>query len=183
MRSAISPRDGVLPGDRERQRDVLAHVEERDQVEGLEDEPGPVAAQPRGAVVGELADDLALEDDLAARGPVEAAEQLQERALAAARRAHERDELTGGHGQGDAAQRVDGRLAERVRLGQVAAFEDRAGRDGRGAGHGHGLSGGAVGPAGVELRGHVCLGAERSGGVTIAVRRRVGRSPDGPGSG
>ena len=53
---------GVLAGDRERQRDVLADVEQRDQVERLEDEAGPLAAQPRRLVVGEVADDLALED-------------------------------------------------------------------------------------------------------------------------
>ena len=36
---------GVLAGDRERQGDVLGDVEERDQVERLEDEAGPVAPE------------------------------------------------------------------------------------------------------------------------------------------
>ena len=46
----------VVAGDRERQRDVLGDVEQRDEVERLEDEAGPVAAQPGRLVVGELAD-------------------------------------------------------------------------------------------------------------------------------
>jgi hypothetical protein len=71
----------VLPSDRERQGDVLGDVEEGDQVERLEDEPGPVAAQPRGPIVGQLADDLAIEDDVARGRAVEAAEELEQRAL------------------------------------------------------------------------------------------------------
>ena len=43
----------VAAGDRERQRDVLDDVEQRDQVERLEDEPGPVTAQSRRIVVGQ----------------------------------------------------------------------------------------------------------------------------------
>ena len=124
-RSGSSPRRRVLAGDREGQPDVLGHVEQRDQVERLEDEARPVATQSRGAVVGQAADDLALEHDVAGRRPVEAAEQLEQRALAAARRAHERDEFAGGDRQGDAAERVDGRLAERVALREVACLEDR----------------------------------------------------------
>ena len=124
-RSASSPRLGIEPGDRERQADVLADVQERDEVERLEDEAGPVAAQARGLVVVEGADRLALEEDLAGRRPVEAAEELEERALAAARRTHQGDELAGRHGQGHAAQGLDGRLAEGIGLGQVARLEDR----------------------------------------------------------
>ncbi len=60
--------------------------------------------------------------------PIEPAEQLQERALATARRTHERDELAGLDGQGDAAQGVDGRLAERIGLREVAGLEDGAAR-------------------------------------------------------
>ena len=55
--------------------------------------------------------DVAVEDDLAAGRPVEPAEQLEERALARAGGAHQRDELAGLDGQRDAAQRVDGGLA------------------------------------------------------------------------
>ncbi len=115
----------VVPGDRERQRDVLPDVEERDQVERLEDEAGPIAAQLRGGVVGQLADRFALERDRACGGPIEATEELEEGALAGPRRAHEGDELALGDGQGDAAQRVDGRRPEAIPLGEVARLEDR----------------------------------------------------------
>ena len=118
MRSASSPFGRVLAGDRERQRDVLGDVEQRDQVERLEDEAGPVAAQAGRLVVGQLADDLALEDDLAGRRLVEPAEQLEERGLARARRAHQGDELAGLDRQRDAAQGLDAGSAERVGLGQ-----------------------------------------------------------------
>ena len=46
---------GLAPGDRERQQDVLLGVEHRQQVEGLEDEADPVAAQLRQLAVVELA--------------------------------------------------------------------------------------------------------------------------------
>ena len=82
-------------------------VEQRDQVERLEDEAGPVATQAGRLVVGQLADGLALEDDLARRRPVEPAEDLEEGRLARAGRAHQGDELAGLDRQRDAAQRLD----------------------------------------------------------------------------
>src|SRR5438445_546772 len=66
---------GVDPRDRERQGDVLGDVEQRDEVERLEDEPGPIAAELRGRVVAEPADRLALEDHLARRRTIETAEE------------------------------------------------------------------------------------------------------------
>ena len=61
IRSASSPFFVSWPGDRERQRDVLGDVEERDQVERLEDEAGPIATEAGRVVIRELADRLALE--------------------------------------------------------------------------------------------------------------------------
>ena len=43
----------VAAGDGEGQRHVLGDVEERDEVEGLEDEPGPLAPEAGGCLVGE----------------------------------------------------------------------------------------------------------------------------------
>ena len=54
----------VATGDRERQGHVFDDVQQRDEVERLEDEPRPVAPQPRGLVVGQLAEILAFERDL-----------------------------------------------------------------------------------------------------------------------
>src|SRR5439155_15838221 len=112
-------------GDRERQADILGDVQERDKVKELEDEPGAVAPEPGRRLVSEAADHLALEDHLAARRPVEPAEQLEERALARSRRAHEGDELALLDRQGDAAQRLDRRFAQSIALREVAGLEDR----------------------------------------------------------
>ena len=53
------------------------------------------AAELRRLVVAEVAHDGAVEDDLAGRRAVEAAEEVEQRALAGARRAHDGDELAG----------------------------------------------------------------------------------------
>ena len=65
--------------------------------------PGLRPAQLRRRVVAEAADDRPVEDDLARRRAVEAAEQVEERALARARRPHDGDELAGLDRQRDAA--------------------------------------------------------------------------------
>ena len=57
----------IHAGDGERQRHVLVDVEERDQVEELEDEAGLLAPQAGGLGIAQVADDLAVEHDLAAR--------------------------------------------------------------------------------------------------------------------
>src|SRR4029078_4758365 len=79
---------GVLraAGDGERQLDVLADAEQRDQVERLEHDAGPLAAKLRRLRIGQVADVGALEHDRAARRLVEAAQELEESGLARARR-------------------------------------------------------------------------------------------------
>ena len=54
MRSRELALGRVLAGDRERQGDVLDDVQQRDQVERLEDEAGPLAAEPGRLVVGQV---------------------------------------------------------------------------------------------------------------------------------
>ena len=119
----LAPRR-IGAGDGERQADVLGDIEQRDQVERLEDEPRPVAAQARGRLVGQLADGLALEDHRPFGRLVQAAEQLEQRRLAGARRPHQRQELALGDLERDAPQRLDRRLAQRVGLDEVARLED-----------------------------------------------------------
>src|SRR4029079_11509860 len=80
---------------------------------------------------GWVADVVALEHDGAAGRLVEATEQLEERALARARRAHQGDELAGRDRERDAAERLDRRAAELVALGDLARLEDRRERRGR----------------------------------------------------
>ena len=92
--------------------------ERRQQVEGLEDEADVLAAQ-----LGELAcrsSSVMSSPPIVhgARGrAVEAGEQVHQRRLARARRAHDGGELAGGHVERDAAQRVDGGLALAVAAG------------------------------------------------------------------
>ena len=68
---------------------------------------------------------LALQPDFAAAGGIQPAQQMQQRALARARRADHRDPLAPRHRQAHPAQHLDrvGALAER--LGQAAAFDHR----------------------------------------------------------
>ena len=88
--------------------------------------PGPVAAEAssprrrRGWLI-----DSPSSVDLAGRRPVEAAEELEERDLAGAGRAHQGDELARDDRERHAAQRVDGRRTEPVALREVARLEDR----------------------------------------------------------
>src|SRR5450432_1535999 len=85
----------ILAGDREGQADILGRVEERNEVEELEDEARLIAAQTGRGVIVEVADRLAAQDHLAARGLVQPAEEVEERALAGAARAHQGHELAG----------------------------------------------------------------------------------------
>ena len=146
-RSRSSPRVGSSPAIVNGRATFSAVSSSGMRLNDWKTKPGPVAAQARRLVVGQLADRLALEDDLAARRLVEPAEDLQEGRLARTRRAHQRDELAGLDRQRHAAERLDACLAERVRLRQVACLEDRLGRRPRRRSAG-GVVGGATGSAG-----------------------------------
>ena len=82
-------------GRRELRLDVLDGGQRRDQVELLEDEAERAQPQLGELVVAELREVAALEQHLAVARAVERAEQLQQRRLAGAARAFERDELAG----------------------------------------------------------------------------------------
>ena len=148
------------PGDRERQRDVLLRRQRRQQVERLEHEPDVLAAQARERAVGHRGDLLAADPDRPGRRPVEPGEQVHERGLAGAGRAHDGRELAGGDVERDAAQGVDGGVAVAVAAG------DGGRRDGGGRG-------------GCEQSGHGFLGwgFRRSPRRRSGRRRRRGRRP------
>src|SRR3954447_5800415 len=167
----------VAARDRERKPDVLGHVEQRDQVERLEDEAGPLGGQRGCRAVGEPADDLALEDDVTGRRLVEPAEELEQRALARSGRTHERDELTLANRERDPAQRVHGRAVEGVLLGQIAGREDR-----RATAVGADVAGRRRDRRG-ELGGHGPLGDGDAAGRDPNRRDavRCGQRTDGPG--
>src|SRR5919198_6505816 len=88
----------ALPGAADRRQlrlDVLERGQRRDQVELLEHEAERPEPERRELVVGELGQITTLEEDTAGARAVERSQQLQERRLAGAARALERDELAG----------------------------------------------------------------------------------------
>jgi hypothetical protein len=101
---------GLAAGDGQRQLDVLLGRQDRQQVEGLEDEADLVAAQVGELLVVELGELRAVQDDRAGRRPVESGEQVHERRLARARGAHDGGELARGEVDRDPGEGVDGRL-------------------------------------------------------------------------
>jgi hypothetical protein len=87
---------------------VLGRREHRHEVVELEDEPDRRGAVLRG--VAELVDPLAADPDLARVGPVESADEVEQRALAAARGAGHGDELARGRLERDLVERDDAAL-------------------------------------------------------------------------
>ena len=93
-----------LAGEPRRQRDVLLGGQRAEQVEGLEDEADPLAAQAGEGSLVETVELELVEVDAALRRPVQARGDLQQRRLPGARRAHDRGERAAGHGQRDAVE-------------------------------------------------------------------------------
>ena len=89
---AVAP---VLAPQLERAADVLARGQGRHQMEGLEDEADLRGPERARLVLAERGEIVAVEHDAAAGRPVEPGEQAEQRALAAARRAHDRHEAAG----------------------------------------------------------------------------------------
>ena len=108
----------------QRQRDVLLGGQHRHEVEGLEDEAEPVAAQPRQAAVVEAGELLPVDHHRSGGGLVQPREQVHQRRLPGARRPHDRRELAGGEGQRHAGERVHRGLALAVGTAQVRRRND-----------------------------------------------------------
>src|SRR5215471_13471315 len=105
--------------------DVLGRGGGRDEVVALEHEPERLAAQPGQLVPAEARHILAQEAVRAARGAIEAAEDVHQRRLSRTRRADDGDELALVNGQVDAVQHLDRELAGAVRLGDAAERNER----------------------------------------------------------
>ena len=138
VRAAVGERDRLeqlldapvavtAAGERQREPDVLLGGEDRDEVEGLEDEADLVAAQAREVAVVELADLGAADGHGAVGRAVEPGEHVHERRLAGPGRAHDRGERAGLDLQRDTAERVDGGVTLAVALGQVLSCDDGVG--------------------------------------------------------
>jgi hypothetical protein len=155
-----------------RQDDVLGRRQRRQQVERLEHEPDPVAAQHRQLAVGQRRDVGVTDQHGPRRRGVERGHAVHQGRLAGARRSHDRRECTAGEPERDAVERTDRGAALPILLDQVDAARGmaRVGGDARGA-----AGDGRVG------RGHVQLLCVRSHGTVTDVTGRVIRFGDDPG--
>ena len=166
----------VAADDLERQLDVASDRAPVEQDRRLEDHP--VVAVEAG-LVGRLA----VDGDRAARRRGQVGDDPQQRALAAARRPDERDELAAPDGQVDAPQGLDGRraLAARLeRLADVAQLDDDV--DGAGSGDGSWVMrtprrvGSCEGPAARRGRPAAKAMMPTSAHITIAAHRSSGEN-------
>ena len=104
-----------------REHHVLERGSVAEQVEGLEHEADAARAQGGALLVAEAAGVDAVDAVGARRRPVEAAEDVQERGLARARRPDDRQPVAAVDGQVDAAQGLHGRIgAERAAAARAA---------------------------------------------------------------
>ena len=125
-RSASAAGIGCV-GDVGDELDVLARRQARNQVVELEDEADVLAAVLRERGVGRRREIEVLEAHPAGRRRVEAAEDVEQRGLAAARMAEQDEQLARDDVEIDAAQRRHLDLAHLVDLREAAHFEERPG--------------------------------------------------------
>ena len=135
MPSASSGFIGIA-GDFGDQRHVLPRRQAGNQVVELKHEAHVVAAIARQRRVVEFGELLAAVEHRAAGGHVEPAQNIEQRALAAAGGAQQHDELAGVQVEVDAPQRVHVDLAHVVDLGDLPCGENRLGARGGGGAHG-----------------------------------------------
>ena len=101
------------------QAHVLDNVEHRHEVVELVDQPDLAAAEDGELLVGALEDVLAVQVDGARRGPVHAADHVQQRRLARARAADDGHELARRHAEAHVVERAHGGVAGAVGLGEM----------------------------------------------------------------
>ena len=90
----------VAAGEPRLKGEILGDREARDEIELLEDDADLLAPQRRPSVFGEPRGLDIVDKNLAAIGMVEGADEMQQRALAAAGFAHQRQGLAGGERRG-----------------------------------------------------------------------------------
>ena len=91
----------MAAGNARLEREIVPDIQARDQVELLKHQPEPVAPQRRAAGIGRDRRDMRFgEPDLAAVGLIQSGDQMQQRALAAAGFARQRDAFAGRDAQG-----------------------------------------------------------------------------------
>ena len=104
--------------------DIRARAQRRQKIEFLEDESDFALAQPGALAVGKRREIHAIDGDASRVGAGQSAEQIKKRGLAAARRAHDRDELPFLHAEGNAAQGWHINLANPIGFAQFPGFDE-----------------------------------------------------------
>ena len=109
----------------DRQGDVLLGVEDRDEVEELEDETELLPAQLGHSAIGEPGDLDAIDPDLTSGRLIEAGQKVHQSRLPRAGGANDRGQLAPREVESDAAQGIDGGLALAEAPRELAAGDDR----------------------------------------------------------
>ena len=109
----------MAAGDARLKCEIVVDRQARDQIELLEHQPEPVAPQFRAAGIAEFADQRISQPDLAAVGGVEPGDQMQQRALAAAGLACQRDAFARRHRKVHPAQHRDLFAGRAVAFGEI----------------------------------------------------------------
>ena len=121
----LAPLLAVEPGQQQRQLDVLRRGQHRHQIVELEDEADIGGAKARELALRQPVDALPGDMDLAARRPVDAAEQIEQRRLARARRPHHGDEVAARDGEVEVVEDRDRLLALDEALAQAGEANHR----------------------------------------------------------
>ena len=109
--------------EQQRQLDVLERGEHRNQVVELEDEADVPRAPRRERALGQPADVGVADANRAARRPIDAGQQVQQRRLARAGRPHQPEEVALGHRDGDVGEHRDLDRVPAIDLRHVADFD------------------------------------------------------------
>ena len=119
-----SQRRPAFAGQLSGQNDVLQHGQDGDEVEELEDDADVVAAEARELALAHWAKFAAGDADAAGVGPVDAAQHVEQRALAAAAFAEEDEELARGHLKLDLVEHTAAALALAEGTAQAMQFDN-----------------------------------------------------------
>src|ERR1051326_2176187 len=118
--SALFGRDATI---NHRQLDILNHVQLGQQIKKLEDKPNLAIANRRKLARGSIVDHNAIESNRPGSRSIQAAEDMHQRGLAAARGANDRNELTFVNIELDIIQRANFFIAKAINLTDVAEFD------------------------------------------------------------
>ena len=108
------------PLEQQRQADILECVHRWQEIEKLKDEAEPAPAELRQGSVIRTRQIQPIDDNLARGRPIEAGDEMEKGAFAAAARTDDRDELMPRDCEGDILERMDGALARFVGAANIA---------------------------------------------------------------